>query len=105
MKTTWQIHTHGGPIRRIFSTLDNAMKWARQQWYEHTLVIGPDDEDDYRLSHAIRNANGPDQRVFGSIAERQHCPTCGHVVATRSDVKGEWTPKEVDYLIPKDFDE
>ncbi len=105
MKTSWQIHTRGGPIRRIFTSLANAMKWARRQWHEHALVIGPSDEDDFRASYAIRNAAGRDQRVFATIGERQHCPTCGHVVATRSNVEGEWHPVEVDYLIPKDFED
>ena len=105
MKTSWKIHTRGGPIHRIFTTLDNAMKWARQQWHDHELVIGPDYDEDVRVSYAIREARGADQRMFASIGERQHCPTCGHVIATRSNVKGEWHPVDVDYLVPKDFEE
>jgi len=105
MKTTWQIHTFGGPIHRIFTTLANAMAWARRNWHENALVIEAAEEEDGLYSYAIRDATGPDQRVFASIGERQHCPTCGHVVATRSDVAGKWYPVDDDRLIPKDFED
>jgi hypothetical protein len=106
-KTTWTIHTMGGPIHRIFTTLVNAKAWARKHWTDHKLAIGPDDFDGF-MSYAIRykDSKRPSERLpWASIAERKHCETCGHVIATRSDVKGEWSPKKPDFLVPRDFED
>jgi len=105
-KVTWTIHTIGGPIHRIFTSLVNAKAWARKQWTEHKLVIGPDDSEG-PASHVIRYAGGSryDRRPFATIAQRKHCEACGHVIATRSDVHGEWSTQQADFCVPRDFEE
>jgi len=103
-KTTWQIHTMGGPIHRIFSTVENAIAWARQQWREDTLVIEahPGLEGGGPVSYAIRYE--ADAEPWATIGERRHCATCAHITGVRSDVDGDWTPMTPDYLVPKDFE-
>ena len=91
--TTWTIHSMGGPIRRLFSTVEIAKQWAISEWGSHkrTVIIEPDCVDDRQVSFSIHYA-GPHEEVFATIAEQQHCPCCGRVIATRSDVNGEWHP-------------
>jgi hypothetical protein len=107
-KTTWVIDTVGGRIHRIFSTLETAKKWAKKQWNEYKLVIGPDDAEGTPVSHGIRYV-GAERRsendCWATIAERQHCPTCGHVIAERSHVKDAWSPKKPDFYVPRDLED
>ncbi len=118
MKTTWTIGTRGGPIRRVFTTLDIAKQWTIREW---TVVAGgydaerhfarhksgeieivPDD-DDGLMSYAIRYVG--DDRCFAAISERQHCTCCDAVVATRAVVDGEWAPVQPEHAwLPKDLE-
>lgn len=101
-KTTWQIHTMGGPIPRIFTSVEIAMRWAHKFFRDGQLVIEAEECDGGEMTYALRYKK--DRTAFGSIGQRKHCPTCDHVVATRGDINGEWHPKSDDYLVPRDFE-
>ena len=136
--TSWTIHTMGGPIRRVFSTVEIAKQWAIVEWTfpktseqlieanvirrprsasetaaaqrrldeynaEHfaryasgTVVIEPDHVDEASVSFGI-HYEGPHEEVFATICQQQHCACCGRVVATRSDIDGEWCPTPNDH--------
>jgi len=104
VKLSYQIHTVGGPINRIFSSVQLAMQWARKQWKDLLTEIGPYEED-RKATYGLfedRGRGGPE--CFGTIAERRHCPTCGQVDAVRSDVEGPWSVNVPDKYVPKDLD-
>ena len=87
--TSWAIHTTVGPIRRVFSTIEIAKQWAITEW--SGAVIEPGYVDEAPVSFSIRY-EGTHDEVFATICQQQHCACCGRVIATRSDINGEWRP-------------
>lgn len=53
--TSWAIHTMGGPIRRIFSTLEMAKRWATTEWtFPQTIddLVGTQDRTAVEIARA-----------------------------------------------------
>lgn len=79
----------------------NARHFERHKSGVIVFVAG--DEGDGPFSCGIQHEG--DERIFATIGERQHCAECGHVIATRSDFKGEWSTRRGDeHYWPKDLE-
>lgn len=104
--TSWTIHTMGGPVRRIFSTIEIAKQWAIAEWTKTggNVVIEAGYVEELACTFSIRH-EGPHERVFATICEQLHCACCGRVIATRSNIDGAWTsaPNGHDHW-PKDLE-
>lgn len=78
--TTWAIHTMGGPVHRVFSTVEIAKRWAFDEWSFPKTIDGLVAANRLSQPTSKREANDVQQRLDHQNAEHFERTKSGEIV-------------------------